>query len=38
VDKFKVQSTPTFFINGVAYPGALSIEDLAKAIDPQVKS
>ena len=38
VDKFKVQSTPTFFINGVAYPGALSIEDMAKAIDPQVKS
>ena len=38
VDKFKVQSTPTFFINGVAYPGALSIEDMAKAIDPQVKT
>jgi protein-disulfide isomerase len=34
---FKVQSTPTFFINGTAYPGALSIEDMAKAIDAQVK-
>jgi protein-disulfide isomerase len=37
-DKFKVQSTPTFFINGVAYPGALEIDDMAKAIDPQLKS
>jgi protein-disulfide isomerase len=37
VDKFKVQSTPTFFINGTAYPGALSIEDMAKAIDPYLK-
>ena len=35
--KFKVQSTPTFFINGTAYPGALSIEEMAKAIDPQLK-
>jgi protein-disulfide isomerase len=37
VDKFKVQSTPTFFINGTAYPGALSIEDMAKVIDPYLK-
>ena len=35
--KFKVQSTPTFFINGTAFPGALTIEDMAKAIDAQVK-
>ena len=34
---FKVQSTPTFFINGTAYPGALEIEDMAKLIDAQVK-
>lgn len=38
VKTFKVQSTPTFFINGTQYPGAMTIEDLAKAIDPQVKS
>ena len=38
VKTFKVQSTPTFFINGVQYPGAMTIEDMAKAIDPQVKS
>ena len=37
VNKFKVQSTPTFFINGTSYPGALSIEDMAKAIDPYLK-
>ena len=37
VDKFKVQSTPTFFINGTSYPGALTIEDMAKAIDPYLK-
>ncbi len=38
VKTFKVQSTPTFFINGTLYPGAITIDDLAKAIDPQVKS
>ena len=37
VTTFKVQSTPTFFINGTAYPGALTIDEMAKAIDPQVK-
>jgi protein-disulfide isomerase len=37
VNKFKVQSTPTFFINGTSFPGALSIEDMAKAIDPYLK-
>jgi protein-disulfide isomerase len=37
VDKFKVQSTPTFFINGTAYPGALEIDDMAKLIDGQLK-
>ena len=37
VDKFKVQSTPTFFINGTSYPGALSIDELAKVIDPYLK-
>jgi len=37
VDKFKVQSTPTFFINGTSYPGALSIDEMAKVIDPYLK-
>jgi protein-disulfide isomerase len=38
VDTFKVQSTPTFFINGATYPGALSIEEMSKLIDAQIKS
>ena len=37
VKEFKVESTPTFFINGTKAPGALSIEDMAKLIDPQLK-
>jgi len=37
-DKFKVDSTPTFFINGKIFKGALSIDDMAKAIDPLIKS
>jgi protein-disulfide isomerase len=37
VKTFKVQSTPTFFINGTAYPGALEIDEMAKLIDAQVK-
>ena len=37
VNQFKVESTPTFFINGTKFPGALSIEDMAKAIDPYLK-
>ena len=32
-----IRSTPTFFINGKAHPGALSIDDMAKAIDPYLK-
>ncbi len=36
--KFGVNSTPTFFINGKKYSGALSIDELAKAIDPLIKS
>jgi len=31
---FGVQATPTFFINGKKYEGALSLEDLDKAIEP----
>ena len=37
-EKFRVDSTPTFFINGKIFKGALSIEDMAKAIDPLLKS
>jgi protein-disulfide isomerase len=37
IKQFKVQSTPTFFINGTSYPGALSIDDMAKVIDPYLK-
>lgn len=37
VDKFQVRSTPTFFINGTKHPGALTIEDISKAIDAQLK-
>jgi protein-disulfide isomerase len=36
--KFKVEATPTFYINGERYAGALAIEDLDKAIAPLVKS
>jgi protein-disulfide isomerase len=36
VEKFKVESTPTFFINGGKYPGALSIDEMAKLIDAQL--
>jgi protein-disulfide isomerase len=34
IDKFKVHATPTFFVNGTAHDGALSIEEMAKVIDP----
>lgn len=38
VDKFKVQSTPSFFINGTLTAGAMSIDEMAKLIDPLLKS
>lgn len=31
---FGVDSTPTFFINGNKYPGALTIDDMSAIIDP----
>lgn len=37
-NQFKVQSTPSFFINGTLYAGALSIDEMAKVIDPLLKS
>jgi protein-disulfide isomerase len=36
-NKFKVEATPTFFINGQKFSGALSIDDLDKAIQPYLK-
>ena len=37
IDTFKVHSTPTFFVNGSVHEGALSIEEMAKIIDPYLK-
>ncbi len=34
VEQFKVDSTPTFFINGQRHPGSLSIDELEKIIKP----
>lgn len=36
--EFRVDSTPTFFINGKRVNGSLSIDEFAKIIDPLVKS
>jgi protein-disulfide isomerase len=36
--KFKVESTPTFFINGVRYSGALPIEEFDKILEPLLKT
>lgn len=36
--KFGVTSTPTLFVNGKRLQGALSIEELAREIDPLIKS
>lgn len=33
-EKFKVNSTPTFFVNGQRMPGAISIDELDKVIKP----
>jgi len=37
-DKFKVNSTPTLFVNGKMQKGGVSIEELAKVIDPLLKA
>jgi protein-disulfide isomerase len=37
-DKFGVNSTPTLFVNGKVHKGGATIEDLAKIIDPLLKS
>lgn len=38
IDQFKVQSTPTFFINGTMHAGALSMDEISKLIDPYLKA
>ncbi len=35
--QFGVNSTPTFFINGKKFTGVMSIDDMAKEIDPLIK-
>ncbi|MBN8501721.1 MAG: DsbA family protein [Sphingomonadales bacterium] len=37
-NEFKVDSTPTFFVNGTMYKGALSIEDFDKILTPLLGS
>lgn len=37
-EKFGVNSTPTFFINGKIYRGAITIDELDKQIQPLLKS
>jgi protein-disulfide isomerase len=36
--KFKVEATPTFYINGERFSGALSMEDIDKAVAPLIKN
>ncbi len=36
--QFKVDATPTFYINGVKHAGELSVEDLDKILQPLLKS
>jgi protein-disulfide isomerase len=37
-DKFKVDATPTFFINGEMHRGEMSLDDLEKIIQPYLKA
>lgn len=36
VEKLKIDSTPTFFINGARHPGNLSIDEIEKIIKPML--
>jgi len=38
VKDFKVESTPTFFVNGTKVVGALTIEEFSKVIDSYLKA
>jgi protein-disulfide isomerase len=37
-EKFRIDSTPTFFINGRKYSGALSPQELDRIIEPLLKA
>jgi protein-disulfide isomerase len=37
-EEFKVDSTPTFFINGKKYVGVISVAELDKILEPLLKS
>lgn len=37
-EKFDVNSTPTFFVNGKVQPGVQTMDDFARLIDPLLKS
>jgi protein-disulfide isomerase len=34
MEQFRVDSTPTFFINGQRHPGSRSIDEIEKVIKP----
>lgn len=36
--KFKVEATPTFYINGERFSGALTIDEIDKAVEPLLKT
>ena len=36
--QFKVDATPTFFINGAKHPGELTVQELDASLAPLVKS
>jgi protein-disulfide isomerase len=38
VEKFKVNATPTFFINGEMHRGEMSLDEIEKAIQPYLKA
>jgi protein-disulfide isomerase len=38
IDKLKINSTPTFFINGKRHAGDLPIDELAKLVEPYLKA
>jgi protein-disulfide isomerase len=37
-DKFKVNATPTFFINGEMHKGEMTLDEMEKAIEPHLKA
>ncbi|MGE0064074.1 MAG: DsbA family protein, partial [Xanthobacteraceae bacterium] len=38
IDKLKITSTPTFYINGKRHAGDLPIDELAKLVEPYLKA